>query len=180
MDINHDLIVSNHSSCCAPNFRRGNGNTPNVSHPHCVGASQVLTLNCLCHATQTHTQSLGLLNLSTSVNCDDNIQKPNAGERNKERMKRPKGAPLSGLPTDCVSLSLLNGFTALRLWQHINWRRETYKIKRKTSERKRQLAKKENNNKTRTRRESRNGQKSTSNAKEIRWKGKRKSHPQHE
>lgn len=101
-------------------------------------------------------------------------------ERKRER-KGLRGHPFRVLPTECVSLSLLNGFTALRLWQHINWRRETYKIKRKTREREKEaVSQKENNNKTRTQRESRNGQKSTSNAIEIRWKGKRKSHPQHE
>lgn len=62
-------------------------------------------------------------------------------ERKRER-KGLRGHPFRVLPTVCVSLSLLNGFTALRLWQHINWRRETYKIKRKARERKRQLAKK--------------------------------------
>lgn len=100
--------------------------------------------------------------------------------RQKETKKRPEGVPLWVFPAVCVSLTLLNGFTALRLWQHINWRRENYKIKRKEREREGKLkavSQKENNNKTR---ESRNGQKSTSKSIEIRWKGKRKIHPQHE
>lgn len=131
---------------------------------------QVLTLNCLCHAT--HTQSLGLLNLSTSVNCDDKIQKPNATER--------KGVHPFGFSPLCASV--YRCLTALQLYDFGNTsigEGKTIKLseKKEREGKVKAVSQKENNNKTR---ESRNGQKSTSKSIEIRWKGKRKIHPQHE
>lgn len=131
---------------------------------------QVLTLNCLCHAT--HTQSLGLLNLSTSVNCDE------CG-RKKER-KGLRGVHPFGFSPPCALV--YRCLTALQLYDFGNTsigEGKTIKLSEKTERegKLKAVSQKENNNKTR---ESRNGQKSTSKSIEIRWKGKRKIHPQHE